>query len=58
MSGIDTPQQTVARTAAEFEALWKKHAPGQTVPTVDFTKQMVLAVFLGTRPTGGFSVLP
>jgi hypothetical protein len=57
MSGIDTPQQTVARTAAEFEVLWKKHAPGQTVPTVDFTKQMVLAVFLGSRPTGGFNVL-
>jgi hypothetical protein len=56
MSGIDTAQQIVARTAAEFETLWKKHAPSQPVPAVDFGKQMVLAVFLGSRPSGGFNV--
>jgi hypothetical protein len=26
------------------------------VPSVDFSKEIVAAVFLGTRPTGGFSV--
>jgi hypothetical protein len=56
MSGIDTPQQSVVRTPAEFEALWRKHAPSQPMPTVDFSKQMVLAVFLGSRPSGGFGV--
>ena len=56
MSGIDTAQQTVARTAAEFDTLWKKHAPNQPIPSVDFNKQMVLAVFLGSRPSGGFNV--
>jgi hypothetical protein len=57
MSGIDTAQQTVARTAAEFETLWRKHAPNQPMPSVDFSKQMVLAVFLGSRPSGGFNIL-
>ena len=56
MSGIDTPQQSVARTASEFETLWRKHAPSQPLPAVDFGKQMVLAVFLGSRPSGGFNV--
>jgi PrcB C-terminal len=56
MSGIDTPQQSVARTAGEFETLWRRHAPSQPLPAVDFGKQMVLAVFLGSRPSGGFNV--
>ena len=55
MSGIDRPQQSVAKTAAEFQALWQKHAPGRPVPTVDFAKNMVVAVFLGSRPSGGFA---
>ena len=56
MSGIDAAQQTVARTAPEFSALWQKHAPGRPAPAVDFTKNMVLAVFLGSRPSGGYGV--
>lgn len=54
MSGIDQPQQIVARTADEFQALWRRHAPGRSAPAVDFTKQMVVAVFLGSRPSGGY----
>jgi hypothetical protein len=56
MSGIDRPQQSVAKTAAEFQTLWQRHAPGRPAPTVDFTKNMVVAVFLGSRPTGGYAV--
>jgi len=56
MSGIDTPRQVVARTAAEFETLWRSHAPGRSAPAVDFTKNMVVAVFLGSRPTAGYQV--
>jgi protease stability complex PrcB-like protein len=55
MSGIDRAQQSVAKTAAEFQTLWQRHAPGRPVPTVDFTKNMVVAVFLGSRPSGGFA---
>ena len=56
MSDIDRPQQSVAKTAAEFQTLWQQHAPGRPLPAVDFAKNMVVAVFLGSRPTGGFAV--
>ena len=56
MSGIDRAQQIVARTAAEWQALWQRHAPGRPAPAVDFAKNMVVAVFLGSRPSGGFQV--
>jgi VWFA-related protein len=56
MSGVDAARQVVAKTAAEFEALWRQHAPGRPAPAIDFTKNMVVAVFLGSRPSGGFQV--
>ena len=56
MSGIDRAEQLVARTAAEWQSLWQRHAPGRSAPTVDFAKSMVVAVFLGSRPSGGFQV--
>jgi PrcB C-terminal len=56
MSGIEEPRQAVVRTAAEWQALWKEHAPGQAAPAVDFAQSMVVAVFLGSRPTAGFAV--
>ena len=54
MSGIDCPQQSVVRTDAEWRALWQQHAPGRSAPAIDFSKQMVLGVFLGSRPSSGF----
>ncbi len=56
MSGIDMPRQSAVRTEAEWTALWKLHAPAKPAPAVDFTRTLVLAAFLGTRPTAGFSV--
>jgi VWFA-related protein len=56
MSGIDRAEQLVARSAAEWQSLWQRHAPGRPSPTVDFAKNMVVAVFLGSRPTGGYQV--
>jgi hypothetical protein len=56
MSGIDRAEHVVARDAAQWQALWQRHAPGRPAPAVDFTKQMVLAVFLGSRPSGGYQV--
>ncbi len=43
-------------TADEWSALWNAHAPAAPVPIVDFGREMVVGVFLGTRPTGGYSV--
>ena len=56
MSGIDRPHQAVVRTEAEWRSLWQQHAAGRPAPAIDFSKNMVLAVFLGSRPSSGFSV--
>lgn len=54
-SRIEEPREAVARTAAEWAALWKTHGSGKP-PAVDFGGSMVVAVFLGTRPSAGYSV--
>ena len=41
--------------AAEWNTFWDQHAGG-VPPTVDFTQDVVLAVFAGYRSTGGFSL--
>jgi hypothetical protein len=56
MSNIEEPRQAVVRTAAEWQALWKQHDPGGTAPPVDFSQSIVVAVFVGSRPTTGFTV--
>jgi hypothetical protein len=55
-SGIDGAREAVVQSAAEWETLWKSHAPAQPVPPIDFQRDTVAAVFLGMRPTGGFMV--
>jgi hypothetical protein len=55
-SGIEESRQAVVRTAEEWKALWKEHAPGQPMPAVDFTKSMVVGVFLGSRNTSGYRI--
>jgi hypothetical protein len=60
MSGTGQARRGVARTPAELAKLWKlfgNGAPGaRTPPRVDWKTEMVLAVFLGQRPSGGYSV--
>ncbi len=50
----------VLRTQEDYEALWADlHADDNTVPappTVDFSAQMVVAIVLGERSTGGYRV--
>jgi hypothetical protein len=55
-SRIDAAKQVSARTVDEWDALWKQHGSTRVRPPVDFTKEVVAAVFLGSRPSGGFSV--
>ena len=56
MSSIDEPQQVVVRTQAEWLKLWQRHGSGQPAPVIDFETRMVVAVFLGSRPSAGYSV--
>lgn len=55
-SGIEDPRTAVVRTAGEWTALWKEHAPDRKPPVIDFASFVVLAVFSGTRPSAGHSV--
>jgi hypothetical protein len=55
-SDVETARQAVARSAEEWEALWRSHAPRRSRPAVDFSISMVVGVFLGQRPTAGFGV--
>ena len=49
-------KQVTVRTAAEWNTLWKSHAPTAKMPTDDFTKHMVVGIFLGTKPSDGHQV--
>lgn len=55
-SEIGDPREAVIRTQAEWAALWKAHGQPEPPVAVDFSREMVAAVFLGTRATGGYSV--
>ena len=55
-SAVEERRETVVRTPAEWQMSWKWHGGSEAAPTVDFAKEMVVAVFLGTKPTGGYRV--
>ena len=55
-SGIAAARQVVVRSEAEWQQLWSELGSRQAIPKVDFDSRMVVGVFLGTRPTSGFSV--
>ena len=57
-SAIDRERFAVIRDEAAFKALWNQHnagvSPTPPVPEVNFSKDMVIAGFAGTRDTGGY----
>jgi hypothetical protein len=59
-SGVRAPLQVVARSHDEWTALWRQHTSGDSSsrppPAIDFDKEVVVALFLGERPTGGYDV--
>jgi hypothetical protein len=59
-SGISEKRREIVRDQASWTRLWAEIHAGQTpaepAPTVDFSQHMLVAVALGTRPTGGFAV--
>lgn len=59
-TGLTAPLQSVIRTAHDWNELWTRHhstvLPCPPLPKVDFTREMVLCVTLGLRPTGGYGV--
>ncbi|MDD1626017.1 MAG: hypothetical protein LUQ26_00860 [Methylococcaceae bacterium] len=58
-SDITEQRFVVIKDAAAWNALWTEHAgndPGRPIPPINFLKEMVLGVFLGTRGNNCFSV--
>lgn len=55
-SNVDEGRQVTVRAAVEWNTLWRQHSPDREQPRVDFARDMVIGVFLGSRATAGFSV--
>jgi hypothetical protein len=54
-SNVDDAKQVLVRNDAEWTKLWLQHAPDAPRPAIDFSKEMVVGVFMGSRPNAGFS---
>ena len=59
-TGIDAASVIVARDAGEWRTLWNRHAalvmPRPDLPEVDFTRDMVVCVTVGSRPSFGYAI--
>jgi PrcB C-terminal len=54
-SGIDSPERKVIRDDSTFAQFWQALGAGQR-PVVDFSRDVVIAVAAGQRPTGGHQI--
>jgi hypothetical protein len=54
-SNVEDGKQVLVRTEAEWTALWQQHAPDRPKPKIDFSREMVVGIFMGSRPNAGFS---
>lgn len=55
---VTSPSVEVARSAAEYSALWLRHISDGQPPPVDFAKESVVFLLMGARSTGGYGVAP
>jgi uncharacterized membrane protein len=58
-SRLVEPRRFLVRDRAAFRAVWLAHAGAdadESVPSIDFDKRMVAAVFAGERPTPGYEI--
>jgi hypothetical protein len=53
---IGSPREVVIRTPEEWATFWNEHAAERARPDVDFSREMVVGVFLGSKPTAAYSV--
>ena len=55
-SNVDDSKQVVVRSDGEWRSLWRQHAGERPMPAVDFGKEIVVGVFMGSRPTAGYDI--
>ena len=56
MSQLSAARQVAVSDGEAWAALWREHAPARPLPDVDFSREIVVGVFLGTRSSAGFTV--
>jgi hypothetical protein len=60
-SGIETRERIVVTDSAAWASLWTRimgsHSPRPPLPRVDFTREMIVVASMGTRSSGGFSIV-
>jgi hypothetical protein len=60
-SGITDSTRVVIRDAetwrATWDRVWSRQTPAPPLPTIDFSREMVVVVGLGTRSSGGYSIV-
>ncbi|HEX2716179.1 MAG TPA: protease complex subunit PrcB family protein [Allosphingosinicella sp.] len=58
-NGVSDAGAVVIRDAAEWERAWQRivvnHSPKPAAPAVDFSREMVLLVAMGTKSSGGYT---
>ena len=59
-SGIQERKLIVLKTAKEWRDLWQAHSsiriPPPPLPSVDFDREMIVAVFSGEKRSGGYGI--
>jgi VWFA-related protein len=56
VSGVGEPRQETVRTPAEWARVWGALGLRGAAPPVAFDSTMVVAIFLGARPTAGYEI--
>lgn len=54
LSEVTEPREVVARNDTEWQSLWRSLSPRRAAAAVTFDTTMIVAVFLGSRPTAGY----
>jgi len=59
-SGMDAPARMVVRDAVTWQAVWNqihlRQSPVPPLPPIDFARDMIVVVALGSRSTGGYGI--
>jgi len=57
-SQLSLAKELVIRDSKEWQHVWLAHTgdPGKRPPAINFRSEMVMAFFLGQRPTGGYDI--
>ena len=60
-SGLSAPARLVVRDAGAWQSLWTQIYDGRStvppLPAVDFSRDMIVVAALGTRSSGGYSIM-